>query len=305
MIDLFRKYQQDLLKLANHSLGRRYLGINSKEKITGLAPNAWATKNGKKTRVTFRTYPVYQNKLGMALQEYDSLLEGLKYYFKPRDLVWIEMQMATGGPYYPTAGAGDGTLHQTGNASWSGTREDGTSDTKVHGAPDNVGINTGYILDRLFLPFDTDDIGAGQEVEGPTTMSIASGGVNSDTQGLTLGLTTSTQADPDALATTDFDALTLNTPTELATRLVVNDMSDVAGGYDDWVMNADGYAAVEMEGWTKLVLRFSKDIDDSAPTAGTYYFCNTSAYAGTTRDPKLVVTYSAVTTAAGNFLPLL
>ena len=308
MKNLFAKYQKPLLRLANHKFGRKYLGINPKEKIVGITPNAFAIRDRDQIKAEFRCYPLFKNKLGMALQGYDSLLEGIKYYFEPRELIWMEFALESPATFYPTAGAGDGILINTtgGGSSWATARGAAIASAinqAASGNTQNKFFGGGqYTCDRIFSPFDTSGIGGGATVSAGV-YSLASSDIQSHVGNLTIGLVGTTQVDPDVLVVADYNNLTLNTPTEFATRLEHANISEVDGTYNDWTMNANGLAAVSLSGFTKLAIRLSDDIDNSTPAEDNTFRVYSSAEAGTTKDPKLVVTFTAA--AGGAFLPLL
>ena len=76
--DLFNKYQKPIISGLNHwALGtpfRKLLGIDKecKDKITKLWDNAYQTRLGKnKFQATFRCYPVFAKRIGVALSKWD------------------------------------------------------------------------------------------------------------------------------------------------------------------------------------------------------------------------------------------
>lgn len=66
--------------------------------------------------------------------------------------------------------------------------------------------------------------------------------------------------------------------------------------YESFTLNSTGRGWVDVSGWTKLGLREGHDIEDQAIQTGALVTSGVniamSEYAGTTRDPKLEVTYT-------------
>ena len=70
----------------------------------------------------------------------------------------------------------------------------------------------------------------------------------------------------------------------------------VTNNYNSITLNATGRGAINLTGWTPLGIRVSREIDNDAPTEvdgnGERVSYNSADYTGTTRDPKLDITYS-------------
>jgi hypothetical protein len=192
-----------------------------------------------------------------------------------------------------------------GDAVWANVRSAATSLYSEFG---NATISlyytaTGYYLQRVFITFNVGaTIPAGSTIDS-AVLSLASTGSDriSDPDSDSVGIIESTQA-AEILAKADYDqCYPLNSPTELATRIAASAWSTTDGTYMDFTLNASGKAIIAtaagqaaFAGFAKFCTRSGRDIDNSAPTVGT----NTvgaymSEYTGTTRDPKLVVTWSA------------
>lgn len=190
------------------------------------------------------------------------------------------------------AGSGDGSVYRNDGA-WSTARDtaDGeaaiTTDTTRYLMADlDAGV---YTVTRNFYPFDTSAI--------PDTDEISSGTFSIDNTGASsgdryVGLIQTSQVSNTALAIGDFDAMTINSPSEGASRVLCS-----TSGYKDFAMNATGIGWISKTSYTKLGTRMAKDIDNVNPGARNYILEYQSEQAGTTNDPKLVVVHAAAAAA--------
>lgn len=118
---------------------------------------------------------------------------------------------------------------------------------------------------------------------------------NQFAEGHSCGIVAATPASDSSLVTGDYDNFGT---TRYATDLTLAGMT--TGQYNDWTLNATGLAAISKTATrTKFGIRIDDDIDNTAPTWASDKFAQCSASsanaAGTTEDPKLVVTHSSVT----------
>jgi len=67
---------------------------------------------------------------------------------------------------------------------------------------------------------------------------------------------------------------------------------DTAGTYNDFTLNANGISNISKTGITYFGARDSLDTANTTPTGNNNWNFNSSNGAGTTTDPKLVVTYT-------------
>ena len=90
----------------------------------------------------------------------------------------------------------------------------------------------------------------------------------------------------------DFDALTLNSPSEGTASRV--DMNVASGSPITYTLNATGLGWISATGWTKLGIRFSGDIDNATPPNDERRYVQVYAKdgAGSTQDPKLIVEHT-------------
>ena len=161
-----------------------------------------------------------------------------------------------------------------------------------------------YYIYRGFLLFDTSSIPDTDTISSATfsAQGDAGGGTsNGDTD--SIAVVASTPASNTALATADYDAVGT---TQLSTGIGIGSISTAA--YNDWVLNATGIANISTTGVSKFALRTTKDISATTPTntvTCTYAHFESADNAGTSVDPKLVVTHEAAAPAVEEFVPIL
>lgn len=172
----------------------------------------------------------------------------------------------------------------------------GTSGLLVQIRPASA-TNMFAFLYRSILLFDTSALGAGVTISAATvSLYVAS---KSDTAGLapSSDIYTSTPASNTALAISDFSQIGSTSQTGSAKPYA----SHTVGAYNDFTLNAAGLGNVSTSGVSKFGWRFSTyDVDGTSPTwtSGTptsLVIASAADTAGTTNDPKLVVTYALPT----------
>lgn len=154
----------------------------------------------------------------------------------------------------------------------------------------------GYWTQRDFFTFLS-----GTTINGGTvntgTFSIKGTAGTSNPDSRSVCVTESTQADPTSLVIGDFDAITLNSPTELITRKTFASWSTTA--FNDMTLNASGIAAINTVsgGYTKFCVRYDSDIDNVSITPIDQRYNAVNGYsadqAGTSEDPTITGDYSA------------
>jgi len=155
--------------------------------------------------------------------------------------------------------------------------------------------NTWQQITRGILLFKTSDLTA-DAVISAATLSIYgdAGNLKNDPFSATpdINIYSSAPASDTALANGDYDSLG---STAFATAITY---ANWAANYNVFTFNATGIAAISKTGISKFGTRNANhDVANSAPTWATggvrYYLSGyTADYTGTTKDPKLVVTYS-------------
>lgn len=194
----------------------------------------------------------------------------------------------------PAATAVDGDVRRnSGDSTWSAARDtaDGTS---ANGVVDPQYVVAGrlnatpvYEVYRSFHHFDTSAIPDGDTISGATIdlYDVASSSGSDD-----IGVQAATTASNTTLAVGDYDAMTIDTPTEFATRVT----SFTGSAYNSWTLNANGIAHISKTGVDKFVFRMARDIDNTTPpdTPRQYRGFSSADQAGTTQDPRLVITHA-------------
>ena len=194
------------------------------------------------------------------------------------------------------AGAADGQISNSGGT-WATVRSasTGTSRDKTSAWVNATQVqnDTGtYYIDRAFFPFDTSVIGSGNTVTAATLNVYAHSKLQSGVSD-SLAVVASTQASATDLATSDFGSVGSTNFTDSSPT--VSGMSTSA--YTSITLNSSGLAAISTTGYTKLAFRSTSDLNNTAPSLGTYsilrLYC--SEQTGTSNDAYLSVTYSVPT----------
>ena len=314
--NLFNKYQKPLVKGLNHwALGtpfRKLLGIDKecKDKIFKLTDNSYHTRLGKrKFQATYRTYSIFAERIGITLSKWDivkSYISGdIKLYQNLNEYKGLlaelglldyrefpAVMLASGDPIYSSAGDGHIMLE---NANWN-TCHDAATGSAVSGAGTQMDVwneisSGGYRIQRMFMPHDTSDLGSTAIVSAATESLWLDQGAN-HVSGRVLSLVgPTTQASNTELITADYNQCgDITNPDKVADDYDIYGESN--GQYLDWPLTS--LAVIETEAYTKLGLRYGKDCSraGTADETNRAYFA-TSKYAGTDKDPKLVLTYTA------------
>jgi hypothetical protein len=211
----------------------------------------------------------------------------------------------TTSTFYPNANVEttsvDGVIRNLADESTWASIHDATAGTQVSdsGSTGNAAMiisgpasNTWDQFIRAAFLFDTSALTSAATVTS-ATLAIY-GTTTTGTNGLpyanpTAGIVSSSPASNTALALGDYDQFGT---TDFATRLTTWSTS----AYNTFTLNAFGLAAISLTGITKTGLRVGPDIDNSPPTWQADYDMTRAARfaeeSGTTRDPKLTVTYA-------------
>jgi len=172
----------------------------------------------------------------------------------------------------------------------------------------SVGLESGttYNFYIPFFMFDTSVISTAENINA-AVMSIFLVGDNSGTAANQYTICQSTQATWNSPVGDDFDQ---RGSVECATRL--NRKVSTETGYEDFTFTATGRGKIARSGETnpasasasgksQFTLMYAKDLDNSAPATNDYNQVYFSDEAGTTRDPKLVVTTTLAPIYASGF----
>ncbi|KKK78087.1 hypothetical protein LCGC14_2847100 [marine sediment metagenome] len=183
------------------------------------------------------------------------------------------------------------------NVSWSTCRSAATgfdlldNHTELFCLAQEVDGDDEYRISRVFTTFDTSPLGVGATISA-ATLSLR----GSSEQGtVTIHCVESTQASNNALTTADFDQAGT---TSFAN---VSSWSDVA--YNDFTLSAAGRAIIDLTGVSLYAIREGHDNDNSEPSVAEIFSatCFSADEAGTTKDPKLVITFTPPAPASGFF----
>jgi len=159
-------------------------------------------------------------------------------------------------------------------------------------------------LDRGIILFDTSDIADTDTVDSATISLYGSTKADQTGHGDDTNIVTSTPASNTSVAAGDFDGFG---STALSTNIAFADWS--TSGYNDFVLNATGEAAIDVTGISKFGTKGGYDISGSVPPATAappddiyMRFHSAENTSGTTQAPKLVVQHSSAATTFPEFL---
>jgi len=194
---------------------------------------------------------------------------------------------------FPANSGGDGSLTY-GDTTYTTARDSAAAEAVRKTQTVNFCMNdkegSTFNVQRIYEPFDTSSLPDTDTIDSATyTVRQTSAGEG----GRQMGLTLSTQADPEDLVVGDFDALTLNSATEgTDTRW------DGTVGVGDVTMtlNSTGLGWIDKTGWTKLVFRMDGDLDNSEPSVRNYIQLAHNENVTAAYRPSLNVTHSAAAT---------
>lgn len=229
----------------------------------------------------------------------------------------------TTSTFYPAGGDStiDGYLGEvisTGHPNWNAIHDDTSASEVVESEIQNYinWFSSGHRIRRGLTYFDTSGISGSDTINSATyslycfekgdTCAPAAQSYLTVVQVQGQNITSDT-----ALTNTDFPLVgdAVDDPTEgVSSRITYTALS--ASGYNDFTLNATGRGWIARSGEAKpsgatngvtyLGLRSGWDVEDQPPTSGTTYArVYSSAAAGTTTDPKLVVEHSEGGAAVG------
>lgn len=305
---LFRKYAQLVTWFANQGIGRDFLSFRNMavpRNIALMLPNGFVEGSDGDYRMTVFPCAPYSSKLYPVLQKLDMVQQWIKDFKEAQlFLAWnlglikkipsvnVMFTESTFNPdANPESTSVDGSVERASvDATWAAAREtaDGTSATPSSAScylmSERQSVGGVYNCYRIFTLFDSSAL---------TAKAIISAGVYSihwsaGEGSFGAGLIQTNPASNTNLVTGDFDALTLDSPDEGATRISAGGWS---AGFNNMVMNATGRGWISLTGITKLGLRADRDIDDTTPPNEPRQYCSIGMADGA-NDPRLVVTYT-------------
>lgn len=191
---------------------------------------------------------------------------------------------------FATIRSGNGTLAQ---------------DSNGNTAQGYIDSNSGSVaeLDRAFFLFDTSSIPDTDSISAATFSTKVIAKVDQFPEATSIRLVLSTVASNTAIAASDYQGTVGNTTAQATDKTV---SSITTGAYNDWTLDATGLGNISKTGVTKFGLKVVFDADNSSPTLnGSESGISDGNYAdtaGTTSDPKLLVTHASAAVTSGNLL---
>ena len=206
--------------------------------------------------------------------------------------------------YYSNAG-GDGHLAMADEATWNDAHDSATAD--IITAAETLAEIQSMFEDPVFhcvrvqLPFDTSLLADNASISAVIlTVYVTEKTDNEADAQSYINVVESSQADPTALHVDHYnDWVDMD---KGATDLDIG--TDItAAAANVFTFNATGRGWVNKTGWTKLGMLEGHDIEDVAPDAGqSRIIIRTSNFANLASDPKLTVTYTIPSAAAGQVI---
>ena len=311
----FLKYQKILLRFCNTWIGRKILCIDGnkssigKNKIIHIESNAIWWKTGRKVTAEFRTHDKFGKRLYYAFKPFWYLFHYWDILFANRFIPTLNLGFDSTGNLFPDSGTGgtttDGNVEQNyalgsgvafgtirGDA---GNAHDDTSAaimvTEI--LSDNVNPNWRRIR-RFIATWDTSSIPVGSIINAATLSLRGTASSTADNITNDINIYAATPAANNDLANGDYAQLGTTT---FSTTQTNTDWSTT--GYNDFVLNANGLNNVTAAGISRFGTKnVTHDAANSAPTwdnsIASSLTANTADQAGTTDDPKLVVTYTPI-----------
>lgn len=174
----------------------------------------------------------------------------------------------------------------------NGVGDVSTADLICYIAPTATSNQYSDCYRSIFL-FDTSAIPDTNTISAAVLSLAGMGSVGADNLTQTVEIVLSTPASNTGLVAADYNQVG---SVRQATGIAASAYNNTDGTYNNFTLNATGISNVSKTGVSKFGGAFSGDIDNSitwANNAGSYKYCYYADQAGTTTDPKLVVTYSA------------
>ncbi len=199
---------------------------------------------------------------------------------------------------FPVAGANspcDGGIQTTNQTNYTTAHDLATgeaasaTDTELLGQNGKGGSN--YFINRSIMNFDTSALTSGATISAAVLSlfyrsdktSVDTGAAHGDQQ-----IVAATPAGTNTVTTSDFPQFGT---TVFATR-VYGDFS--SGVYYDFTLDSNGRANISKTAISKFGLRAKGDVSALTPTGNNYVSFYSADQTGTSNDPKLVITYTAV-----------
>lgn len=299
----FLKHQTILLWFINTNLGKLFFCINGKRssvgknKIIKLLPNSITWKVGKLYSTEFRIHDKFSKRLFYGLKPVWYLLHFWDTLFANNLNSHLNLGFDT-LTAYPDASTGattvDGRVYRQGvSESFATLRAGAGTNVDATGSGDDVYLestsssNVYTSLQRSIQTFNTAALTA-QSVLNSAVLSLFGQGKANGLGSLDLHVAGSTPAANNTLVAADYSQV----QTTSFGSVAYASFSIVA--YNDITLNSTGVAAISKTSITKFSEQISADILNSASWSSAAISSlqwASADTAGTTNDPKLVVTY--------------
>lgn len=309
--ELFNKYQEELLFVANTKLGRRFFQLrkicDKDKKIIKFTPSSFAIeigyreneKTGTLDRICeekFLTAPKFSKRLNI-------LFSWLPAFYKQEeingDFILVPKFGLSVYPFYPTAGAIDGNSYKTSSgATWANIRNViGSGATATPATAELVyllehGSVSGYYrqMYRGLLMFDTSSLDDSTAIDSASLSLWGTAKSNAITTE-DLCIVSYSGAETSSI---DYQTYYYSQyGTTVMASIAYADFSTT--GYNVMALNAGGISNISKTGITRFGARLNCDRANSAPAwqggLVNSYYIRFSGYAGTDSDPLLTVTY--------------
>lgn len=308
---LFRKYAHLVTAFANHDTGRDWLELPDVGPFDLVLPNGFHLRDGDEGYMEVTTRAVLAPCLYPVLKELDVYLpwikdadEALEYLFwgcglikKSEPIPELAHKIMLGSTNFnpdanPETTSVDGFCYSDNESTWNAAHDDtdaNASDTGTHFDcnSDYVSGVPYYRISRSFILFDTSALDDNSGVSATTLYVTSYGGTR------TVGVVQCSPASNTSLSGTDYDQCgSVNSPTEGCTRFSAD-----GSGQHSPTLNATGRSWVSKTGVTKLGLRTSLDMDDTAATDDVSANPRFYSAENGSNIPQLTVTWSTTSTS--------
>lgn len=273
---LFNKKQKRILWFVNSWIGRKLLKIKTKYKVVFVTPNSYHQKVGKnKYKARFFNYnKVAKFALDPLLRlEYILQVPRLRESMVLRFASIISFVLLGKGEistvvFFSTTdnfeNSANGCItYRNSGQSWTTIRNgtSGSFEGDYLGAED---ITTNWFsIYRAGFTYDTSSIPDGATISSSTFSISTNGGTLNNAQNI--GLVTHTWANPVSPVGDDYDQFGSTEGCDSRYALSTTNPTNYS-----FALNSTGLSWISKTGYTKLALRSSKDLDNSAPTARNY-----------------------------------
>ena len=145
-----------------------------------------------------------------------------------------------------------------------------------------------WLVRRAYYLFDTSALTSGATISAGVFSLAGGGGILDNADSTGYDIVASTPASSTTIADSDFP----NVGSTVFATIALSSFVTTDGVYNDFTLDSNGRANISQTSISKFAGRISRDTANSAPTGANTMFGYFADQAGTTKDPKLVVTYT-------------